>query len=218
MSVCDPILQQWRYCRTASADATVLPDGCRDLIIRVTPDGRSSLELCALDDRTRKVHLTAGECLIGLRLRPGASVPASVLRQLRMEFATGDDHERMQMRLLDAIHTHVRLNEEPIAAILETTSVRAAARQLGVSPRTLHRYLVSATGRAPSFWFDLARARRALAGLATQADLASIAFLSGYADQAHMTRSFRHRFGHTPGRFRKNEALMRLAAHPGLSG
>lgn len=218
MSVCDPILQRWLYSARTRADATVLPDGCRDLIIRVTPDGRSSLEFCALDDRTRKVHLTAGERLIGLRLRPGANFPASVLRPLQMEFTASDDHERMEMRLLDAIHTHVELNEELIAAVPATTSVKEAARQLGVSPRTLHRYLSAKTGRAPSFWFDLARARRALAGLATQADLASIALGSGYADQAHMTRSFRYRFGLTPARFRKNESLMRLAAQPGFSG
>lgn len=218
MSACNPILQQWLYSRRASADATVLPDGCRDLIVRVTPDGRSSLEHSALDDRTRKVHLAAGERLIGFRLRPGASFPAPVLRQLQVEYSVSDDHERMQMRLLDAIATHVELNEETIAAILETTSVKEAARQLGVSSRTLHRYLSARTGRAPSFWFDLARARRALAGLATQADLASIAYLAGYADQAHMTRSFRHRFGLTPARFRKNEALMHLAAQSGFSG
>lgn len=218
MSACDPILQQWLYCPRTSADATVLPDGCRDLIIRVRPDGRSSLEHCALDDRIRTVHIAAGERLIGFRLRPGAGFPASVLRQLQMECTTSDDHERTEMRLLDAIHTHAKLNEEPIAAVLSTTSVGEAARELGVSPRTLHRYLITSTGRAPSFWFDLARARRALAGLATEADLASIALLSGYADQAHMTRSFRHRFGLTPARFRRNEALMRLAAQPGFSG
>lgn len=218
MSVCDPILQKWLYCRGAGGYATVLPDGCRDLIIRVTQDGRSSLEHCALDDWTRKVQLGAGERLIGFRLRPGANFPTAVLRQLQIDFTLSDDHERMEMRLLDAIQAHVELNEELMAALLETTSVKGAARQLGVSPRTLHRYLVAKTGRAPSFWFDLARARKALAGLATQTDLASLAFLAGYADQAHMTRSFRLRFGLTPARFRKNEELMRLAAQPGFPG
>lgn len=218
MSARDPILQQWLYGPRAGADATVLPDGCRDLIIRITPDGRSSVEHCALDDRARRVHIAAGEQLIGFRLRPGADFPAPVLRQLQIECTASDDHQRIEMRLLDAIHTHAELNEEPIAAVLSTTSVRAAAHELGVSPRTLHRYLSARTGRAPSFWLDLARARRALAGLATEADLASIAYLSGYADQAHMTRSFRHRFGLTPARFRKNETLMRLAAQPGFSG
>jgi len=218
MTAPEPVLQQWVYSARAGTQATVLPDGCRDLIIRVGPGGRASLEYSTLDDRSRRVRLGAGERLVSFRLRPGANIPAAVLGQLQMDRALSCDHERMRMCVLDAIRAHVTLNEEPIAAILATTSVKEAARHLGVSPRTLHRYLVASTGRAPSFWFDLARARRTLAGLATSADLASVALMAGYADQAHMTRSFRFRFGVTPARFRMNEELMRLAAQPGFAG
>lgn len=63
---------------------------------------------------------------------------------------------------------------------------RAFRRLLGTSP---HRYLV---GRR------LAHARALVAG---GEGLAEAAAASGFADQSHMTRHFRARFGMTPGRF-----------------
>lgn len=63
---------------------------------------------------------------------------------------------------------------------------RAFRRLIGTSP---HRYLV---GRR------LANARRLMAA---GEPLAEAAAASGFADQSHMTRHFRARFGITPGRF-----------------
>ncbi|WP_240230488.1 AraC family transcriptional regulator [Devosia lacusdianchii] len=218
MSVNGPILHEWQYVQRGTRDIVVLPDGCRDLIIRIPPDGKPALLYPELDDRAVQVCLAPGARLFGFRLRPGARFPTALLRQLRHEFTQHLDDDRMRHLARDAIHAETDLGDELLGAIQSTSSVDAAARRLGVSVRTLHRHLLHVTDRPPSFWFDLARARRALAALASEAGLAEIAADAGYADQPHMTRSFRYRFGATPARFRADARLMRLAGHSGFAG
>ncbi|MGK9286369.1 helix-turn-helix domain-containing protein [Sinorhizobium meliloti] len=110
------------------------------------------------------------------------------------------------------------LNDDLVGALASTSTVMIAARQLGVSERTLHRHVRKRTGEAPSFWIELARARRALRALRVGLPLAEVAFDAGYADQAHFTRAFGARFGCSPAKFRRNPLLMPLAGRPGFAG
>lgn len=75
---------------------------------------------------------------------------------------------------------------------------RQFRRWIGTSP---HRYL---TGRR----LEAVRARLIAGGAEAGGSLAQIAADTGFADQSHMTRQFKARFGMTPGRF------ARLAAAP----
>jgi AraC-like DNA-binding protein len=63
------------------------------------------------------------------------------------------------------------------------------ARALGISPRSLHRDVVSWTGHAPKVLARILRMQRALARLrAGRSRLADVAYDTGFADQPHMTR------------------------------
>ena len=63
------------------------------------------------------------------------------------------------------------------------------ARALDISPRSLHRDVLSWTGHAPKVLARILRMQRALARLrAGQGRLADVAYDSGFADQPHMTR------------------------------
>ena len=63
------------------------------------------------------------------------------------------------------------------------------AHALGISPRSLHRDVLSWTGHAPKVLARILRMQRALARLrAGRSRLADVAYDSGFADQPHMTR------------------------------
>ena len=85
------------------------------------------------------------------------------------------------------------------------------ARQLGVSERQLHRRCVAAVGYGPVLLRRVLRFRRVVtridAGGALD-DLAGLAALAGYADQAHLTRESRDLAGLAP------VALARLRRSP----
>lgn len=214
----DPILAEWAFVSHGRRSITVLPDGCRDLIIRRDPATEAqTLVLSDLDAVRRTMIQPAGQQLVGLRLRPGASLPSRLVDELRraLEQTSGSTASHL---VGQAVATYAELDDELLDAIVAGRTVARAARLLGVAERTLHRRMIARTGKPPSFWLDLARSRRALACLSTGMALVEIAAEAGYADQAHLTRSFGARFGAPPGHFRRNPALMRLAAHPGFSG
>jgi len=81
----------------------------------------------------------------------------------------------------------------------------AWAEEQGLAPATVSRGFARVFGISPSAFRAEARARRAVAALATtELPLARIASLHGYADQAHMTRAVAAVTGQPPGRLRSN--------------
>ena len=68
-----------------------------------------------------------------------------------------------------------------------------------MSVRTLQRHHLRTTGLTQSQSRQVARARRAFILLQEGKSIVDAAFESGYADQAHMTRSLRLLAGQTPG-------------------
>ena len=85
------------------------------------------------------------------------------------------------------------------------------ARQLGISERQLHRRCLAAVGYGPVLLRRVLRFRRVVsridAGGALD-DLAGLATLAGYADQAHLTRESHDLAGLAPA------ALARLRRPP----
>lgn len=82
-------------------------------------------------------------------------------------------------------------------------TVEAAARNLGVSDRTVRRHVRTQTGLSPKKLLGLVRFRQALHRLAANdAPLASLAHEAGYADQAHLTLAFGKHAGTPPARLR----------------
>lgn len=68
-----------------------------------------------------------------------------------------------------------------------------------LSPRTLQRHVLRATGLTCGAIRQIERARAATTLLREGESIADVVYKAGYYDQAHLTRSLRHRIGQTPG-------------------
>ncbi|MDP3653749.1 MAG: helix-turn-helix domain-containing protein [Rhodoferax sp.] len=207
------VLQAWRYTSTSTDSTVVLPDGCRDLILHVVPGQRPQWLLTALADTFYDVPGTVGECFWGFRLQPGAqfddarlmrAVQAGPLHDAQDALPLLDACVRLDPRVVDALHS-----------LSVSTTVATAARQLGVSERTLQRLVQAATGRHPAYWKCLARVRRATAGLSHAPSLVACAADHGFSDQAHMTREFQRWWGRTPSAVLASAGLLAVATASG---
>ncbi|WP_299375912.1 helix-turn-helix domain-containing protein, partial [uncultured Kiloniella sp.] len=100
--------------------------------------------------------------------------------------------------------THHLRTEDALKCLASgVVTVSHAASDLGVSSRTLQRFIVNETGKSPVFWHRLARVRRAGRDIINAGSLAEFAFDYGFSDQAHMTREFRQWFDLSPRTFAK---------------
>ncbi|SCF26763.1 transcriptional regulator, AraC family [Micromonospora purpureochromogenes] len=199
------------------AATRVLPDGCLDLLW----SSRSGL-LVAGPDRTAHLSVAApGERWLGLRLPPGTGpavfgVPADELRDRRVPLdalwgrAAAEVAERLGDRptgaALEAVAA-ARLaaagGPDPlgvrVAALLAGgATVTAAAAEVGLGPRVLHRRSQTLFGYGPKTLARILRMRRALALARAGVGLAEVAARGGYADQAHLTRDVRELAGVPP--------------------
>jgi len=211
------ILESWQYTVHATSHGVVLPDGCRDLILVTTPGEPARWMVSALDDTARAVARAAGQCFWGYRLHPGALVDEGALLGAIEQTQPRDPHDALA--LVDALVRVDSRVEDALDSLKRCPCVASAARQLGVSERSLQRLVTSSTGRAPGYWKNLARVRRAAQVLsATWPDappLAQLAADHGYADQAHMSRAFRHWLGCTPSALLASPTLRELVRASG---
>jgi AraC-like DNA-binding protein len=207
----------------ASDSVLVLPDGCVDLIWR---DGE--LLLAGLDRTARPSGVTAGQRILGLRLRPGVAgavlgMPANEVLDVhvRLEELLGREASELAERLGEgegdeeafgvlerAIGSQTK--EAPDALVLAATRrlgfpgsrVDQLAESLGISDRQLRRRFHRAVGYGPKTLDRVLRFRRLVAQAgavaAGESDLARVAADLGYADQAHMTRDCLRLSGMTP--------------------
>jgi AraC-like DNA-binding protein len=198
----DPLLERWSFSTHEASTTVVLPDGCRDLIGRLESDGRTSWWLTDWVDTAYTVNGVAGQVWVGYRLKPGVHLKEKLLKSQIERF--GCLPLDTDMRNLLADHAAVDDNSASALQALATENrVSAAARSLGVSERTLHRTVLQKTAKPPSYWLQLARARRAARALRIPMPLAELAAVYGYADQAHLSRSMRQWFGHSPEKMRQ---------------
>ncbi len=193
------LLEHWEFDAPVGDMTTVLPDGCRDLIIL---QGRGRRPQCFVTDLATgadQVPVRAGDHFNGFRLQPGVRLDAD---SLLASMHDGLDDIAIKERLHDFATPQPQVSEALACLATGVASVSDAAAMLGVHLRSLQRLLKRETGQAPVFWLRLARARQAVVRLGHAAELADLAYDAGYADQAHMTREFRGWFGITPHRIR----------------
>lgn len=209
-----PVLEVWSFRAEESGSALVLPDGCRDLILRQPPGGRPHWFVSDLSRQPYDVAVEAGTVMRGFRLHPG-TVLEDQARLLAGLNGRDQDVADIPARLADHARLDPRVAE--ILKCLTDVGVADAARRLGVTPRTLQRLLRAATGQEPAAWAQLARVRRAGRAVAAAdgVPLAELAADHGYADQAHMTRAFRHWLGVTPAGLRRDPRRAALLAASG---
>lgn len=194
---------RWDHTVVQDATLTVMPDGCRDILVIAAPNGPPETRVTEVDMHPRRIRLRRGTQIAGYRLGPGTVIDGDAL---------ADNAEPLDL---------IDRRTEEVMEIVAELSVQAAdipqvAKSTGVSVRTLQRRFRSLGLPAPEFWRLLGRARRAAASLDADLRLSDIAHDHHYADQAHMTREFMRWFGHTPATLRDNRALLEDLCQPGL--
>ena len=189
----------------------VLPDGCMDLLWH---EGR--LLVAGPDTRAYVTEGVPG-VWVGLRFYPGTApallgVPAYALLDQRVELSDlwpAADVRRLRARVGGAVDPAAALEEialertpppDPslrrlVEALDAGRSVAAAADELGLGARRLHRRCRAAFGYGPKTLARVLRMQRALALARAGVPLAETAVRSGYADQPHLSRDVRELAG-----------------------
>lgn len=195
------ILQHWQSCATTDGRTTVLPDGCRDLIVKQNDMAAPVWFVTDVALHSEQVDVKIGDHYNGFRLQPGVRIDHA---RLLAAMQAGLSNDAIRDRL-DSYAKPLLQVREALGCLADGAgSVAQAATKLGVQTRSLQRLLKRETGYTPAFWLRLARVRIAASRLHQTAGLAELAYDSGFSDQAHMTREFRHWFGITPRRIRRD--------------
>jgi AraC-like DNA-binding protein len=207
----EPMLfTSWAHTSQTESFETVIPDGCRDILIVEQEGSRPSVVLTDWDYCARTVRLTPGKKLTGFRLRPGVTVNSRDIHHLE---PTADVVKQFVLSEADTNSVACEL----IEALSEgDRSIPVVARKIGVSARTLQRRFRTQGLPAPEFWCLLSRVRAAAGALSDKTPLADIANTFGFSDQSHMNREFARWFATTPAQMRRNLALISDVSQPGL--
>ncbi|MGZ0148240.1 helix-turn-helix domain-containing protein [Kribbella sp. WER1] len=210
------------WTRTAEGgEFRILPDGCMDLMLI---DGE--LYVAGPDSRAWTGSAPRGTRYAGVRFAPGAApgflgVPARVLLNEQVLLADLWSPNRSR-RLLDRIRSApdapaaldlevARLADGPTDGLTAqvVTSVRSGllrgsagvsrlAGAIGLSERQLHRRCLDAFGYGPKLLDRVLWMNVALDHARTGLPLADVAMITGYADQAHLTRDVKALTGLPP--------------------
>jgi AraC-like DNA-binding protein len=193
---------------TPGAVARILPDGCLDLmwadgqLLVAGPDTEAYL---ATDPRP--VGYT------GLRFAPGTGptvlgVPACELRDQRVPLADlwpAAQVRRLTEQVHEAADPGTALEEvavgrlrqagppdpvisEIVGRLRANTPVGVVAEAVGLGERQLHRRSLAAFGYGPKTLVRILRMSRAVAMARAGTPFATVAAVTGYADQAHLSR------------------------------
>ncbi|WP_349367649.1 helix-turn-helix domain-containing protein [Salinarimonas sp.] len=208
------IIARWSHPAQRAEVATILPDGCVDLILVRDRDGRVRPRVSALMDGPTPVRIAAGAAYHGFRLLPGARIDATALSAAAA--AAGND-EALLLDRLPEFAFRSQVLADALAHLAQARSVTDAAGRAGVRARTLQRVTLRETSRGPDFWRRLARARRAARRAIAGEPLADIAADEGYCDQAHMTRELVRWFGASPWRLARDARLAAQLAEVGYA-
>lgn len=202
----------------------VLPDGCIDIVWV----GADEPHIAGPATHAELPELPPDTPIVAARFRPGMAPcllgwPAGELRDRSVPLAdvwnsgsmepirAAGEAARARERL-GALETALlrRLAEagdpDPVArqGVASLMRVRDLGAQLGVSERQLRRRFEASVGYGPKLFGRIFRMRAALKQLRAAGpgspDLAAIAFATGYADQAHMTRELTALAGAPPTR------------------
>ncbi|WP_043631342.1 AraC family transcriptional regulator [Desulfovibrio sp. TomC] len=186
----------WRYRMfylPATALSLVLPPGAP--LPHFRPGMVEDAPLSALFSRTHHLLLASSPATLAKQTQLLILLAAWIARH-------GDDHP---------LAPPSRSEPRAVRLVLEILSARYAediqleelAAATGLSPWHLARAVTRQTGLPPHAHLLEFRCRAARDRLAGPQRLADIAADVGFADQSHMTRVFRARFGLTPGAWRK---------------
>ena len=213
VSVADAALTEWAFESQLFCETRVIPDGCRDFIIQESLEEGCTWFISDLSRSAYMVIVAAGERMRGLRLQPGV--------EIRLTDLVSWLHNKNPADLFgsDQIDEFC-VRDEQLAVALNCLAsgrltVQSAAKDLGISVRSLQRVVKSGTQRSPHFWLSLARIRRAGRSLDNYDSLSDAAFAFGFSDQAHMTREMKKWFNITPNQIKADAEIRALLCEPG---
>jgi AraC-like DNA-binding protein len=170
-------------------------------LVRFRPQGAACLGLRAADLSGRSQSLeelldAGGRARAGELLERVRAAPTKAARVALLEgFLLGLPFRRDQ-RLERAVE---RLGQGGGGD--RSADVATVAREVGLSERQLERLFLERVGVSPKRYARLQRFGYARRLIEAGRSLDEVAYTSGYADQAHLTREFRAFSGTTPRRF-----------------
>ncbi len=188
------------------------PDGCWDLVV-MKVGGRVQMLQTGLITRPVLLDYQAGDEYLAISFRPGvfrprlpgvemldrglllpceaprASSGSFWLEGDRLEIPTFDNAEGMVDRL---VRRELIVRDEIVGGVVDG-SPRA------ISPRSVQRHFLQATGMTAKRLQQIQRARRAMELLQAGRRAVDVALELGYADQPHLTRLLKAIMGKTPG-------------------
>ena len=210
----------WSAHSHSDGSLLILPDGCRDLIIK-THQANNQAEpalwfVSPLFEHTQAVQTQANTHSLGFRLKPGMQIEQEKLVKYMPLFKLDNEainHDKKAISQLEDILNEVSsikpCVEEALTSLAsDLTNITQVAKQLGMSTRSLQRMLIKETDKSPSYWFQLARARKAAKHLGQTNSMVDTADLYGYSDQSHMCREFQRWFKLSPTQLLNDAMLM----------
>jgi AraC-like DNA-binding protein len=120
---------------------------------------------------------------------PEATSQSFWLRGSTWQFPDFENADTFVARLIDQ---ELLVREPVVQTVLQN-------RPLAISPRSVQRRFLHATGLTRSTFEQIERARQAAALLERKISIADVVYRAGYADQPHLTRSLKRFIGQTPG-------------------
>lgn len=198
------LLATWEFTADTDSCSIVVPDGCRDLIMESIAGDKPRWFVSSLYDQTQKVKQKKGSTMLGFRMKPGVR-----FKEQKLLGSLNEDHcdvDAVHNLLDDCVVLSGAVDDALTCLASDVKTVSHAAKELGVSARSLQRLLARETDRSPLYWMMLARARRAARAMSSNDSLAEVAEMHGYADQAHMSREFIRWFKLSPSVLRKTPA------------
>jgi AraC-like DNA-binding protein len=196
---------------------SIPPDGTSNLSVASAPDGTRHRRLAGPSLVSAAVPVVQGFRYTGLRVRPEAQralfghlpMPGSMtpcdgggaLAPLWRALETFDWSEASRS-IGPATETDAAIGRaiDRMIASGGRCSVAALAAEAALSERQFRRRFRAATGIGAKQYADVQRTRRALILSLADADWAGIAAETGFADQPHLARDMRGRFGTPPAR------------------
>lgn len=203
---------------------TIPPDGTTNLVLVRSPDGAFHASIVGPTIASQVVPVMQDWLYGGLRLRPeaarrllaeqpglGARLPITrggplglIWRDVEALFGGATDWSGTVDLLAgvtggdDAVAAAVDL----LVASGGSVPIPVLARAAGLSERQFRRRFQAATGLPPKSYADVQRVRRAIVLSLDDPDWAGIAEEAGFADQPHLIRDIRDRFGAAPRQVR----------------
>jgi AraC-like DNA-binding protein len=200
------IASVWSGKSTTASNVIILPDGCRDLIVTIKEGHAPDWFVSPLFDQSKVIQIEANTSTMGFRLQSGVRIAEDALISRITDNKL--DIDELENTLNEFTHLHASVEEALGCLASDVTSVNQASLILGVSTRTLQRFVLKETERSPSYWFQLARVRKAARSLTQVLPLVDVADLYGFSDQSHMCREFKRWFHTSPSEIIKSPEIV----------